>query len=119
MDKEPETYEELIRKKRCIDLLNDYELSKEELEKIYNFLKDNPKGTITGNDTTLSLKKWGQDPEVINAKCINSSIDGVKVSDSRYVIIPHYVPSSSGGYSSGGSSSNNNNHNNNNNNNNR
>ena len=29
MNKEPETYEELIRYKRCIDLLHSYELTQE------------------------------------------------------------------------------------------
>ena len=30
MNKEPETYEELIRKKRCIELARYYELTEEE-----------------------------------------------------------------------------------------
>ena len=36
MNKEPETYEELIRKKRCIDLTKYYQLTAEipEIEKI-------------------------------------------------------------------------------------
>ena len=38
MDREPETYEELIRYKRCVDLTRYYDLSKEELNKIYNHL---------------------------------------------------------------------------------
>lgn len=42
MKQEPETYEELIRTKRCIDLTKYYELSKEELDEIYIFLTENP-----------------------------------------------------------------------------
>ena len=42
MNKEPETYEELIRKKRCIDLTKYYELSEDDLEQIYHFLETNP-----------------------------------------------------------------------------
>ena len=38
MNKEPETYEELIRQKRCIDLTKYYELSMDDLNKIYTFL---------------------------------------------------------------------------------
>ena len=34
MNKEPETYEELIRKKRCIDLTKFYELSENDLDQI-------------------------------------------------------------------------------------
>ena len=34
MNIEPETYEELIRMKRCIELTKYYELSDQELEKI-------------------------------------------------------------------------------------
>ena len=40
MNKEPETYEELIRQKRCIDLTRHYNLTEEDLEKIYEFLKN-------------------------------------------------------------------------------
>ena len=39
MNKEPETYEELIRQKRCIDLTKYYDLIKEQLEEIYDFLE--------------------------------------------------------------------------------
>ena len=41
MNKEPETYEELIRQKRCIELTKYYSLSKEDLEGIYDFLTKN------------------------------------------------------------------------------
>ena len=34
MNKEPETYEELIRYKRCVDLSSYYDLSKEELDNL-------------------------------------------------------------------------------------
>ena len=46
MNKEPETYEELIRYKRCVDLTSYYELSKEELDKIYNYLEKYPQVSI-------------------------------------------------------------------------
>ena len=36
MNKEPETYEELIRYKRCVDLTSHYNLSQKEFDKIYN-----------------------------------------------------------------------------------
>lgn len=35
----PETYEELIRKKRCVELTKHYNITKEDLETIYNFLR--------------------------------------------------------------------------------
>lgn len=118
MNKEPETYEELIRYKRCVDLTSYYELSKEELDKIYNYLEKYPQVSIIGNEGSLIIKvndKPEIQPEIINAKCINGSIDGVELTNDKFTVIPHYVPSSGGGYS-GGSSSNNNNNNNNNNN---
>ena len=34
MKKEPETYEELIRQKRCVDLTKYYSLTEEQLEEI-------------------------------------------------------------------------------------
>ena len=41
MKEEAKTYEELIRKKRCIDITKYYELDENDLETIYNFLKEN------------------------------------------------------------------------------
>ena len=114
MNREPETYDELIRYKRCVDLTSHYELSKDELERIYNYLEQNPQALIVGNENSLTLtieKEQAPSPEIINARCIDASIDGVELSNDIFITIPHYDPSSSGGYS-GGSSSNNNNNNN-------
>ena len=113
MNKEPETYEELIRYKRCVDLTSHYELTQEELNKIYNFLSTYPLAIIIGNDNSLvlSVRDMPHIPaEIINARCIDSSIDGLKLTNDMLSLIPHYVPSSGGSYS-GGSSSNNNNNN--------
>ena len=57
MNKEPETYEELIRQKRCIDLTKYYELSMDDLNKIYTFLEENKDGQVRGGLTGLSLVK--------------------------------------------------------------
>lgn len=112
MKKEPETYEELIRQKRCVDLIKSYDLSEDELEQIYDFLTNNPNGQVSGGKDSLSLKIGTDVKAVIVAKCIDSSIDGLVMSNDYFRVIPHYTPSSS--YkSSGGSSSNNNNNNNN------
>ena len=116
MNKEPETYEELIRFKRCVDLSSYYELTKEELERIYNFLATYPKAVVIGNANSLTLKvdyKPEIKPEIILAKCKSFGIDGLRLTNDLLKIIPHYTPSSGGGYS-GGSSSNNNNNNHNN-----
>lgn len=117
MNKEPETYEELVRKKRCIDLTKFYELSHDDLEQIYTFLGNNSDGQIKCGISNITLIK-GTDTEhaiTIPARCISKEIDGILVSNTAFSIISHYSPSSSSG-SSGGSSSNNNNNNNNNNN---
>ena len=84
MNKEPETYEELIRYKRCVDLTSHYELSQEELDKIYTFLETYPDAHIAGNDDCLTLTVGGkstENREVINAKCIDKSIDGLILRD--------------------------------------
>lgn len=119
MNKEPETYEELIRKKRCIDLTKYYELSQTELEQIYDFLTNNQDGNVKGGTNSISLIVGSDTAHAttITAKCINSFIDGIVMSNTLFRIIPHYDPSSSSSdWHSGGSSSNNNNNNNNNNN---
>ena len=120
MNFDPQTYEELIRMKRCVELTKYYELTEEELEKIYRFLEQNPEASVKGGRQNLALIR-GQDTrnaQVIIANCIDSSIDGILMSQTVFKVIPHYVPSS-GSAGSGGSSSNNTNNNNNNNNNNR
>ena len=107
MNKEPETYEELIRKKRCIDLAMRYSLTENDLELIYQFLTINKTGQVVGNQNSLSLMVGANIYYVIPTNCIDSSIDGLTMSNSIFRVIPHYVPSSN--------SDNNNNNNNNNN----
>ena len=121
MNKEPETYEELIRRKRCINLTKYYELTQDDLNEIYNFLETHKDGyTKCGSNTILFMINGNSTPiKVINTKCIDATIDGIVMSDSIFNIIPHYVPTSYSGYSGGSSSNNNNNNNNHNNNNNR
>ena len=115
MNKEPESYEELIRYKTCINLVKYYELSKEELDRIYNYLSTYPDAVIIGNENSLALKNSNIElpPVIINAKCINKNIDGIKLSNDEFNIIPHYVESYSGSDFVGSSSNNNNNNNNN------
>ena len=116
MIKEPETYEELIRKKRCIDLTKYYELSENELDQIYDFLTTNKNGTVRCGNGNIALVVGNniEEATVIVARCISTAIDGIVMSNSLFNVIPHYT-SSSDYSSSGGSSSNNNNNNNNNN----
>ena len=77
MNKSPETYEELIRQKRCVDLTKYYELTSIELERIYQFLEANSDGVIKGNTENISLMKDNNVVEILPAKCVTSSIDGL------------------------------------------
>ena len=45
MNFEPQTYEELIRMKRCVELTKYYEVTEEELWEIYHFLEQEPRQT--------------------------------------------------------------------------
>ena len=75
--KNPETYEELIRFKKCVDLTKYYELSQDEIDKIFNFLSSYQGANIVGNKTGLVLEEIDQSvpKEIINANCIDKSID--------------------------------------------
>ena len=118
MNKKIETYEEIVRYKRCLDLTKYYQLTNEELDKIYDFLEKHPDDTIIGNKESITLKPSDSNESVVIQKPITDIwVDGVRVSNKEFVVIPHFKPSNSD-YSSGGSSSNNNNNNNHNNNNN-
>ena len=117
MNFEPQTYEELIRMKRCVELTKYYEVTEEELWEIYHFLEQEPEAFIKGGRQNLSLiigQNTAKTQKVIMANCTDSSIDGILLSRTEFKVFPHYTPSSGSG-SSGGSSSNNNNNNNNNN----
>ena len=115
MNFEPQTYEELIRMKRCVELTKYYEVTEEELWEIYHFLEQEPEAFIKGGRQNLSLiigQNTAKTQKVIMANCTDSSIDGILLSRTEFKVFPHYTPSSGSG-SSGGSSSNNNNNNNN------
>ena len=120
MNFEPETYEELIRMKRCIELTKYYALTEAQLEDIYVFLKQNPDGSVKGGLQNLVLIRGTdtQHAQVLMAKRINTGIDGVLLTKTAFRVIPHHTPSSGSGRSGGSSSNNNNNNNHNNNNNN-
>ena len=112
MNKEPETYAELMRQKRCVELTKYFVLTKAQIEQIYQFLTDNPEGKVSCSGDIIKLIA-GQKVELINTQRTSTTIDTIECSNSSFDIISHYT--SSGSYS-GGSSSNNNNNNNNNNN---
>ena len=63
MNFEPQTYEELIRMKRCVELTKYYEVTEEELWEIYHFLEQEPEAFIKGGRQNLSLI-IGQNPAV-------------------------------------------------------
>ena len=110
MNFEPQTYEELIRMKRCVELTKYYEVTEEELWEIYHFLEQEPEAFIKGGRQNLSLligQNTAKTQKVIMANCTDSSIDGILLSRTEFKVFPHYTPSSGSG-SSGGSSSNNN-----------
>ncbi|MBP3840532.1 MAG: hypothetical protein IK997_00230, partial [Bacilli bacterium] len=116
MNKEPETYEELILQKRCIELTRYYELSKEEVEKIYDFLINNKDAFVKGGLDNVSLMTKSGVVDTIPTRK-TPSIDSLTMSIRAFNIVPHYVPptyyggSSSSRRSSGRSSNNNNNNN--------
>ena len=64
MNFEPQTYEELIRMKRCVELTKYYEVTEEELWEIYHFLEQEPEAFIKGGRQNLSLRtEYRKNPE--------------------------------------------------------
>ena len=88
MKEEAKTYEELIRKKRCIDITKYYELDENDLETIYNFLKENKEAVIRGGIENLVLTCKGKENQIIVSRKKTSTIDGVTVSNNLFKIIP-------------------------------
>ena len=69
----PGHYEELIRKKRCIDITKYYELDENDLETIYNFLKENKEAVIRGGIENLVLTCKCKENQIIVSKSFSSS----------------------------------------------
>jgi len=116
MNFEPQTYEELIRMKRCVELTKYYEVTEEELWEIYHFLEQEPEAFIKGGRQNLSLiigQNTAKTQKVIMANCTDSSIDGILLSRTEFKVFPHYTPSSGSGSSGPNKNKNKNNNNNN------
>ena len=94
MNFEPQTYEELIRMKRCVELTKYYEVTEEELWEIYHFLEQEPEAFIKGGRQNLSLiigQNTATTQKVIMANCTDSSIDGILLSRTEFKVFPHYT----------------------------
>lgn len=89
MHKEPETYEELLRQKRCLDLTIYYPLSLKELNQIYDFLSENPDGEVLGERQCLSLVVGNQVRFVISSSCESDEIDALVFNNYLFRTVPH------------------------------
>ena len=68
MNREPETYEEIVLQKRCIELTKYYELSKEEVNEIFEFLCNNATGKVKGGLESITLEKDRNNKNYLNKK---------------------------------------------------
>ena len=118
LNKNPETYNEIVHLKKMLVLAENYALSNEVINEVSDFILSNPKNTVVCDSTNMILKSNGAEYKKFEVIKMSKDIDGLTLSAKSLVIIPHYTPSSGGGYSGGSSSNNNNNNNNKNNNNN-
>lgn len=89
MNQEPETYEALLRQKRCVDLTVYYSLSLEELNQIYDFLTENPDGEVLGERDCLSLVVGNQVHSVISSSCCSDDIDALVFNNYLFRTVPH------------------------------
>ena len=115
LNRNPETYNEIVHLRKMLDLAKYYSLSEETLDEVSDFVLADPKNTVVCDASRMVLKANGVDQKTFAVAKKSSTIDGLTLSLASLVVIPHYTPSSSrsGGYSGGGSSNNNNNNNNN------
>lgn len=90
MNKEPETYEELLRKKKCIKLTKYYELSQVELEQIYDYLTNNPDGQVRCGYRNIFLVNNNDIASgiIIRSKRISNDITGILMSNILFNIVP-------------------------------
>ena len=118
LNRNPETYNEIVHLKKMLDLAKYYALSAEVMDEVSDFILANPKNSVVCDSSNMVLKSNGAEYKTFAVAKTSSAIDGLTLTAKSLVIVPHYTPSSGGGYSGGSSSNNNNNNKNNNNNNN-
>ena len=120
INKNPKTYNEIIRMKKCYELTKYYtNVTENMFNEIYDFLGLSPMNTVIANQNVLSLvDEHSKIVKTYNMAPKNLSFDNIKVSNSGITVVPHYEPHSYSSYSSSSSNNNNNNNNNNKNNNN-
>ena len=103
--KEPETYDELVRYKKCVDLTSYYNLTTDDLNKIYEFLGSNDKANVIAKGNRICLMIGSAVSAVITAACIKSTIAEINITKDLFQVVNKYVrsrsSSSGGGWSSG------------------
>ncbi|MBR6820621.1 MAG: hypothetical protein IKM55_00155 [Bacilli bacterium] len=114
LNRNPETYNEIVHLKKMLDLAKYYQLSAEVMDEVSDFILADPKNTVVCDASRMVLKSNGTEQKTFAVAKMSSAIDGLTLSAASLVVVPHYTPSSGGGGYSGGGSSNNNNNNNNN-----
>ena len=87
----PKTYNEVIRKKRCYDLAKYYIISDELLVEIYNFLSSGNDCRISATRNLIALYRGKNMEKSIPVTPKLSSFDGINLSNSDFIIIPHYT----------------------------
>ena len=84
MNKEPETYEELIRIKRCYEFTNYYEVTEEELNNIYNFLTEHKDGKIKCTEEELTMLDNNEVINTMKVVCKATTIEGLEFSNMSF-----------------------------------
>ena len=107
LNRNPQTYHEIVSVKNVLELAKYYEVSEEFLDEAYDFISASKENTIVADINYIFFKKNNIITKQFTANLKTSSIDGLTITSTLLTVIPHYTPSS-GSYS-GGSSSNNNN----------
>jgi len=85
---QPQTYNELMRVKRCYELTKYFVLSEELLEKIYNFLAEDPKHEIL---TTMIIINFMDEDTIVtsySAEPKTQTFSSIKISEKVFNVVP-------------------------------
>ena len=89
LNRNPETFNEIVHLKRMLSLAQNYQVSNEVLDEISDFVLASPSNTVECNYNTIVLKSGGMVHKTFQAVKTSSSIDGIRLSMASLVIIPH------------------------------
>ena len=91
LNRNPETYNEIVHLKKMLDLAKYYQLSAEVMDEVSDFILADPKNTVVCDASRMVLKSNGTEQKTFAVAKMSSAIDGLTLRDDKAHISAEYV----------------------------